>query len=335
MKLLTNNECIEKCIQRENGMKAVNLNRIVFYLGVMVLSAPLYSEDQPEEANIISTTEEHVEINSRPMGLETESLMLERRMAELDEIQVDRIENEDAQKEGEISARHLPVPPLVPPMPYSDDTYAMRIPIRSSTQQEEFIPPIPIKAQRFALLTSDQMIQATAANYSPHLYHYADGIPYQNVIRLEDGSEWTYSGADADLVRSWRKGDHGDALVLSPKITWIWGSDFSYTLTNRTQNTSIDVNPFKGPVSFGHSSTWVVGLDYYNGRAYIMHNQPHGEAIKSTWAISSSDNYLFKDWQINDHVIIAENNNWVWWLSPFNYVIINVNMNHYVRARLL
>lgn len=317
-------------------MKAVNLKRVVFYFGVIVLSNPLYSEDQPEEITLAPATEEHVEINSRPMEHETENLMFERRLAELSELQLEPVQtNSPEGEEDELSGGNLPFPPLVPPMPYESYICGIKIPIRAIAEDGEFSPSIPIKAQRFAFLTSNGMIQETAASYSPHLYHFAEGIPYQNVLRLEDGSEWSFSGTNADLVRSWRKGEFGDELILSPKVTWIWGSDYSYVLTNKKQNTSIDVNPYKGPVAFGNNSTWVVGLDYYNGRAYLMHNQPHGDAIKSTWAISSSDQYLFKDWQINDHVIIAENNNWVWWLSQFNYVIINVNMNHYVRARLL
>lgn len=284
-------------------MKAVNINRLVACLGVVFLSAPLFGEN-------------HVSLDSRPLAPETKQQMENNRFAELQEIEIQG-------KDDPVARRPLPVPPLVPPMPYSEDSREAKATLASSAN-----PIIPIKTQRLAFLTSDQMMRTATSSYTPNLYHWIDSLPYDNVIKLEDGSEWTFNQADSFKVRSWRR---GDTLVLSPKMHWFWGSDYSYTLMNKTLNSSVDVNPSQGPIEYGTYSTWIASIDYNNCQVFLM----NGQGEKTTWVISNADYYLLKDWKVNDHVIIADNDNWIWWFSPFNHVIFNVNMNHNVRSRHL
>ena len=287
-------------------MKAVDVNKLVACVGVVLLTAPLFGEN-------------HVSLDSRPLAAETKLQMQENRLAELQEFEI-----QDLNKDAPIARRPLPVPPLVPPMPHSEDSNeAKAIPTSSAN------PIIPIKTQRLAFLTSDQMMRTATSSYTPNLYHWIDSLPYDNVIKLEDGSEWTFNLADSFKVRSWRR---GDTLVLSPKMHWFWGSDYSYCLMNKTLNSFVEVNPTdQGPVEYGTYSTWIVGIDYNNCQVHLV----NGQGEKSTWVISNADLYLFKDWKLNDHVIIGDNDNWIWWFSPFNHVIFNVNMNHNVRVRHL
>ncbi len=167
---------------------------------------------------------------------------------------------------------------------------------------------------------------STASSYSPHLYHWVDSFPAQNVLKLEDGSEWTFDTEEAYIARSWRA---GDTVVLSPKSSWFWSSDFSYILTNKSLGSSIDVNPFLGPVAWGPYTVWVAGIDHTKGHVYLV----NGQSERSTWVINSSDMYLFKDWAVNDTILIGDNDSWLWWFSSYNHVLINVNMNHNLRAR--
>lgn len=184
---------------------------------------------------------------------------------------------------------------------------------------------IPIKSQNLYALASNQL-QSTAASLSPYQYHSIKSFPQENVIKIEDGSEWMFDKADSYLLRSW---EPGHTIVVSPKQQLIIGSHYAYTMTNKDIGTSVNVNLFLGPIAFGSWSTWVVGIDQNQGKVYLL----NGQGERTTWEVSSSDMYLFKDWKVNDTVIIGENDSWLWCFSSYSAMIVNVNMNHNVRAR--
>ncbi|NGX45286.1 MAG: hypothetical protein K940chlam2_00431 [Chlamydiae bacterium] len=240
-----------------------------------------------EDTEQSQTTEDNVLINSRPMSPEQSKLMKAKRIAEL-------------QSGTQIEAEEM------------------------ETQLSGLI--IPIKWQNCGIPSSDDMICSTASSYSPHLYHWVDSFPAQNVLKLEDGSEWSFSVDEAYIARSWRG---GDTVVISPKSSWFWSYDYSYVLTNKSLGSYIDVNPFVGPVAWGPYTVWVAGIDYTLGQVYLV----NGQGERSTWVINSSDIYLFKDWAVNDTILIGDNDSWLWWFSSYNHALINVNMNHYLRAR--
>lgn len=183
--------------------------------------------------------------------------------------------------------------------------------------------------------------QTGAAIYSPNVYHTIDAFPQETIIKLEDGSEWIFDPKDSFIARSWqaRKVDPArnetqpHTVVLSPKNNWLnWfsgSSNYVYVLQNKDVGSSIDVNPFRGPARDGEFTIWIIGIDFYLGQIHVANAQDE----RSVWEISSTDFYLFKDWTVNDAIIFGENSNWLWWLSSYNHIIINVNMNHFVRAR--
>ena len=184
---------------------------------------------------------------------------------------------------------------------------------------------IPIKTHHLISLASNPF-KTTAASYSPQLYHWIDCFIQDNIIKIEDGSEWIFDKTEGYIVRSWRA---GDTIVISPKGSWLWGSNYNYVLTNKELGTSVNVKPFLGPIAFGPLTSWVVGIDYNLGHIYLL----SGQGERTVWEVSNADIDFFKEWAVNDTVIIGENANWLWWFSSYNSIIINVNMNHYVRAR--
>lgn len=159
-------------------------------------------------------------------------------------------------------------------------------------------------------------------------YHWINNFPQFNILKLEDGSEWDFDPAsDGYIVRSWRP---GDTLVISPHASWFWENNYKYIITNKDLGSSIYVNPLIGPIEYGIYSTWVIKIDYKNGKLYLT----NGQGEKTIWEVASSDIGLFSNWEINDHVILGEDTSW---LSTFSstQIIFNVNMNHHVRARLV
>ncbi|MCX6989461.1 MAG: hypothetical protein NTX49_00090, partial [Chlamydiae bacterium] len=75
-------------------------------------------------------------------------------------------------------------------------------------------------------------------------------------------------------------------------------------------------------IAFGSYTHWIIGMDYTSGHVYLENG--------STWTISTNDLFIFNDWAINDTIILGSNDSW---FSSYDSLLINVNMNNYVRAR--
>jgi len=183
---------------------------------------------------------------------------------------------------------------------------------------------IPIKSQNLIALASNK-IQSTASTLSPCHYHQISSFPKGNVIKIDDGSEWIYDKADAQVLRNWKAGQQ---IIITPNQQLLLGSHYTYTMTNTEVGDSIQVNIFLGPIAFGYQTSWVVGIDQNVGKIYII----NGRGERSVWEVSNSDMYLVKDWKVNDTIVIGENDSWLWCFSSYKSMLINVNMNHYVRA---
>jgi|GEM_PF-1538031 len=197
--------------------------------------------------------------------------------------------------------------------------------LSSQEELELSVLKIPILPQDYIALASNSSSH-TAANVSPSLYHWIDFFPQDNIVKTEDGAEWIFDSSDPSILRTWRS---GDTIVIAPKGRWLWGSNYSYVMTNKDLGNSIDVNLFLGPIAFGSYSTWIVGVDQNLGQIYVL----NGQGERGVWEISNVDLYLFKEWEINDTLVVGQNDSWLWWFSSFNHIIVNVNMNHNVRAR--
>lgn len=169
----------------------------------------------------------------------------------------------------------------------------------------------------------------TAASIFPLHCHVIANFLSGNTIELEDESKWSVNTNDYYIFRNWRV---NDVVVISPKVNWFGFSNYAYVMTNKNIGTSVDINPFDGPLVFGPHTRWIVGMDYNQGHVYLI----NGLGERSTWMISSKDMYLFRNWKINDAVIIGDSDEHIgWWFSYYHHILINVEMNHYVHARTL
>lgn len=136
-------------------------------------------------------------------------------------------------------------------------------------------------------------------------------------IEMEDGSHWEISPSDSYVVRNWRR---EDSLVITPNYSWFSGYD--YYITNKTNNTYIKANLYVGPLAFGPYSHWIVDIDYYGGHVYLENQM--------VWCVNPQDNYVLKDWAVNDHIIIGLYDSW---FTPLDHILINVNMDDHVRVK--
>jgi len=93
--------------------------------------------------------------------------------------------------------------------------------------------------------------------------------------------------------------------------------------TNKDNNNSyVKSNPYIGSLSFGPHSHWIVDIDYLSGHIYLEN--------QTGWCVNSQDNDVLKEWSANDHVIFGLHDSWS---SPYDYILINVNMDNHVRAK--
>lgn len=136
-------------------------------------------------------------------------------------------------------------------------------------------------------------------------------------LELEDGSHWEISPTDAYILRSWRR---EDSLVITPNYSWL--SSYDYYITNKSSNTYVKANLYVGPVAFGAYSHWIVDIDHFGGHVYLENQM--------IWCINPQDSYLLKDWAVNDHIIYGLNDSW---FTPFNHILINVNMDNHIRVK--
>ncbi len=136
------------------------------------------------------------------------------------------------------------------------------------------------------------------------------------VLGLEDGSQWDILPKDAVRMQNWKT---GDLLVISPHYSW-FGSG-SYDVTNQTAASSVRADLRSGSTPYGTDSHWVVYLDFKRGHVTLEDG--------SIWCVSSSDATLFLNWEINDHIILGRYHTR---FSPYDHILINVQMNAHVRA---
>jgi hypothetical protein len=136
-------------------------------------------------------------------------------------------------------------------------------------------------------------------------------------LELEDGSHWEVSSSDAYILRNWRR---EDSLIITPNYSWLCSYD--YYITNKTNNTYVKANLYVGPLAFGPHSHWIVDIDYFGGHVYLENQM--------VWCINPQDNYVLKDWAVNDHVIFGLYDSW---FSSYDHILINVNMDDHLRVK--
>ena len=139
-------------------------------------------------------------------------------------------------------------------------------------------------------------------------------------LELEDGSVWKVNGYDGIKALNWRA---NDPLTITQNNRWF--SKHEYRIINKSNGTSVEATLFLGPIQLGEFSRFIIGIDYL--KEEILLNDG------SCWEISYLDSSIFKDWALNDYIIIGTNSNASIWDSGSDALLINVNLNNASRAK--
>ena len=177
---------------------------------------------------------------------------------------------------------------------------------------------------RFAPATELPTFQFAAYPVLQSSHHSLNTISsYLDWVSLEDGSHWKIDHSDSLKVQTWRI---GDVLSITPSHCWL--CPYTYYITNKSLenrdrgNSWVKANIWLGPLAFGPNTHWVVAVDRISGHLFLENG--------TNWCVAPSDSYIFDDWAVNDTIIIGNNDSF---FTSYANILINVNMNSYVRSR--
>jgi hypothetical protein len=156
-------------------------------------------------------------------------------------------------------------------------------------------------------------------NRFPDYIHFLNAILSEDAIEMEDGTQWEVVAADIDVLKSWNW-ELSDPLVITPNHSRFSSADFY--ITNKKKDSYIRANLITSPIAFGQLSHWITRIDLYSGHAYLENG--------TAWCVNNVDDDVFKDWEINDHIVIGYHDAS---FSPYDRILINFNKNSYVRAK--
>lgn len=174
--------------------------------------------------------------------------------------------------------------------------------------------------------------EATAALDAQGLSeHTISSFPQENIIKIEDGSEWSIDQSDVRNLRSWKVG-HIILLYQNKGDT-----NKPYMLENTSINRTLKVNPFNGPKEKGPKTNWVVGIDKNLGHVYLI----NGSKDRTSWAIDKTFLPIFQEWVTDETIIVMTyHKSWAEKYFPrlfpsYDYVLLNVNEFHNIPAKPL
>lgn len=154
--------------------------------------------------------------------------------------------------------------------------------------------------------------------YFPSSTHWLSSVSILgDSLEIEDGSFWKIASGDEYKILYWQA---SDPLVITQNTNWF--SYYDYKIINKADGSVVYANLSIGPIVDGEYTHWIVDINYARGEI-ILEDYSH-------WKVCSADDYLFDEWALNDTLIIGVNSGWHSSISE--YILINVNMNNYIRA---
>jgi hypothetical protein len=153
--------------------------------------------------------------------------------------------------------------------------------------------------------------------YSSSLHWLTGSSVHGDSIEIEDGSVWKINSYDSYKALSWRA---NDPLLITQNTRWF--SSYNYKIVNRATGSSIEANLILGPLEFGVFTKYIAFIDWAMGDIVLSDN--------TRYQTSCYDTSAFHDWDVNDAVIVGYNSGWD---SSCESILINVNMDNFIRAK--
>ncbi len=218
---------------------------------------------------------------------------------------------------------------LIAPMLLLADGEEHHVAIGSRPMSEEATAQIEMEKEKQQPPQEEEGVMETAGFfydalppiYYSNSYHWVAAIKLDNgkyALELEDGSHWKISNYHASTALNWLS---TDLLTITQNNSLF---KRNHQILNNSNGTAIEATLFLGPLELGQYSRFIIWIDYFSRRITLSDN--------TSWEVSYLDYSIFKDWAINDYVIIGSNSE-TFWDSSSDALLINVNMNNHARAK--
>jgi hypothetical protein len=154
--------------------------------------------------------------------------------------------------------------------------------------------------------------------YYPSAVHWLIAVSgIGDSVELEDGSVWKINSHDGYKAVQWLS---SDPLTITQNHRWF--SRYSYRIVNQNTGSSLEANLYLGPIRNGEHTRYIEAIDLAQG-ALLLSDRTH-------WEVSYLDLAEFRNWAHGDAVIIGINSGWD---SHSESLLINVNMNNFIRVK--
>lgn len=158
--------------------------------------------------------------------------------------------------------------------------------------------------------------------YYPASIHWLSAVAaFGDSVELEDGSTWKVSSYDQYKANNWRA---EDPLVITQNHRWF--SKYNYRIINKTSGAAVEANLYFGPIKNGPHTLYVTSIDSVKNTI----NAINGKNEITHWEVCAKDWLAFSDWDLNDAIIVGYNSGWD---SSYECILLNVNMDNFVRAK--
>ncbi len=184
-------------------------------------------------------------------------------------------------------------------------------------QKEENEATALAKFSQYLQVSQEALAYIDMQTFADHVIY---GFPQENMLRLDDGSDWTVDQSDVRELRKWKL---GHIVLLYPRKG---DTNKPFMFYNQSINSTLKVNPYAGPTVNGLKTNLIIGLDPRLGHIYLR----NGGNERSSWAIDKSYWPLFQEWG-NGHPIIIANYNKSWlekyfphFFPSYDFVLFNI-----------
>jgi len=138
-----------------------------------------------------------------------------------------------------------------------------------------------------------------------------------NIIELDDGSEWRIQSSDIEKAKEW---DADDVVVVTPSSQS--GQSFDYVMDNLTVNDKAQVTLLDGPKMGGLYARFVLEVDVDNGEFVL------DDGVRCD--VFAMDIDFLESWCEGDPIIVGVSAGS--FVGGEQYIFINSNTENYVRG---
>lgn len=153
--------------------------------------------------------------------------------------------------------------------------------------------------------------------YYPASDHWIMKVEGNNLIEIEDGSGFSCDSQEAQKAFRW---NWKSPIAITQNRSWF--SNYNYRIINQDSGESIPVNLTQGPLN---ESEYLVSISVINSSRTAL-----ALTNKMELTVCPQDLATFTRWHEGNAIIVGINSGWQ---SAYNFILINVEKNNFIRAK--